>query len=76
MAWGQGWVVFPILPSAGLLPSPESQGILGSLSLRQDMLMEQEKGTEVLESDLWGEGGRERERKRERQTPRAFQSIY
>jgi hypothetical protein len=40
------------------------------------MLMEQEKGTEVLESDLWGEGGRERERKRERQTPRAFQSIY
>ena len=49
-------------------------GIWGSL--RQEMLMEQEKGTEVQEGDLW------LQRKRERHTQgcimltRAFQSIY
>lgn len=47
-------------------------GIWDSLPLRQEMLMEQEKGTEVLKGNLW----LQRETQGHIMLTRAFQSIY
>lgn len=55
---GVGTKCFSLIPR--MAPSVRSfpaswvlLGVWGSCSLMQEMLMEQEKGTEVLEGDLW-----------------------